>query len=379
LGLLATFAYLTKTGALYSRLWFLYWAIYGLLGMVGVRAAVHYFLRWAHRHDRFVRQIALVGPADAVARMRAHLKRPECAGFRAAAVFIEGASGIERSDASAQPVGPSGLAAWLQQHEDLDEVWLTWPLAAEQRVREVAKELGASLINIRWVMDIYALRLINHGITEQAGLPMIDLSVTPIVGVNRVLKEIEDKVLATLLLLLFGPLLLLAAIGVKLSSPGPVIFRQIRHGWDGKPFEVWKFRTMRADAEPVGRFVQASRNDPRVTRFGALLRRTSIDELPQFFNVLQGSMSIVGPRPHPVPLNDQFKNLIPGYLLRHRVKPGVTGWAQVHGLRGQTKTVEQMRQRVEFDLYYIEHWSLWLDLYIIARTATIVLVDRNAY
>ena len=182
-----------------------------------------------------------------------------------------------------------------------------------------------------------------------------------------------------LILLLISPVLLVVAIGVKLSSPGPVFFRQQRNGWGGKPIHVLKYRSMVVHQEAVGTVTQASKQDARITAFGAFLRRTSLDELPQFWNVMTGEMSIVGPRPHAVAHNDQYKVLVDDYMLRHRVKPGITGWAQINGYRGETDTLDKMQKRVEYDLYYIEHWSVWLDLKIIALTVFKGFVNKNAY
>jgi putative colanic acid biosynthesis UDP-glucose lipid carrier transferase len=192
------------------------------------------------------------------------------------------------------------------------------------------------------------------------------------------LKRAFDLVIAGAVLLLIWPLLLAIAAGVKLSSPGPVLFRQRRYGLDGKEILVCKFRTMTV-CEDGTRFEQARRNDPRITPFGAFLRQTSLDELPQLFNVVAGSMSLVGPRPHAVAHNEQYRGLIDGYMIRHKVRPGITGWAQVNGWRGETETLEKMKKRVEFDLDYLKHWSLSLDLWILFRTAWVVLLDRNAY
>jgi exopolysaccharide biosynthesis polyprenyl glycosylphosphotransferase len=186
-------------------------------------------------------------------------------------------------------------------------------------------------------------------------------------------------VLAILILILIAPLLALIAAAVKTSSPGPVLFRQKRHGIDGKIIEVWKFRTMRVHAEEDGKVTQATRHDPRITRLGRLLRRTSADELPQFFNVLQGSMSIVGPRPHAVAHNYHYRDVVDNYMQRHRVKPGITGWAQVNGLRGETDTVAKMAARVEYDLYYMQNWSVLFDLRIVVLTVLKGLIGKNAY
>jgi putative colanic acid biosynthesis UDP-glucose lipid carrier transferase len=191
-------------------------------------------------------------------------------------------------------------------------------------------------------------------------------------------KRASDIVLASIILVLISPILLAVAIGVKLGSPGPVIFKQRRNGLAGEEIIVYKFRSMRAAGDGSA-FRQATKNDPRVTKFGAFIRRTSLDELPQFFNVLQGRMSIVGPRPHPVELNDQYRPIIKAYMVRHKVRPGVTGWAQVNGYRGETDTLEKMMARIEFDLEYLRNWSLGLDLQIIANTVRLVFADGRAY
>ena len=198
-------------------------------------------------------------------------------------------------------------------------------------------------------------------------------------GINRLLKSIEDRVLALAVLILMSPLFLILAIGVRCSSAGPIIFRQQRHGWNGKPFTVYKFRTMYQREEYEGWVQQAQRTDRRVTRFGAFLRRTSLDELPQFFNVLQGQMSIVGPRPHAISHNEYYQEYISSYMLRHQVKPGITGWAQVNGYRGETDRLEKMKKRLEYDLYYIENWSLLLDIKIIVLTLFKGFIHDNAY
>jgi putative colanic acid biosysnthesis UDP-glucose lipid carrier transferase len=215
--------------------------------------------------------------------------------------------------------------------------------------------------------------------SQVANLVVPNLQVSRRVGISRRIKAMEDGFLAALILLVASPWMLLIALGVKLDSPGPVLFRQKRHGWDGTAIEIYKFRTMVMHEETAGQVTQARKDDARVTRFGAFLRRTSLDELPQFVNVLQGRMSIVGPRPHAVEHNEQYQDLIDTYTQRHRVKPGITGWAQVNGWRGETDTLEKMQKRVEYDLYYIKHWSLWFDMKIIFLTLTKGLFHPNAY
>jgi putative colanic acid biosynthesis UDP-glucose lipid carrier transferase len=209
-------------------------------------------------------------------------------------------------------------------------------------------------------------------------LPVVSISETPFYGVDGFVKRMEDIILAGSLIMLFAIPMIFIAIGVKLSSPGPLFFKQRRYGLRGDQIEVWKFRTMSV-LEDGDKVVQAKKNDPRVTRFGAFLRRTSLDELPQLINVLHGTMSMVGPRPHAVAHNEQYRKQIDRYMLRHKVKPGITGLAQVNGWRGETETLDKMQKRIEFDLAYIQNWSLWLDIKIIFQTMFVVFSDKHAY
>jgi putative colanic acid biosynthesis UDP-glucose lipid carrier transferase len=243
------------------------------------------------------------------------------------------------------------------------------------RLLESVQGTTASLF---FVPDVFGISIIQGRLQDMNGVPVVGICETPFTGTNEMVKRLSDIVLAALILVLISPLLLLIAAGVKCSSPGPVIFRQRRNGLDGEEITVYKFRSMTTQ-DNGDHVVQARRDDPRITRFGAFLRRTSLDELPQFFNVLQGRMSIVGPRPHAVAHNEMYRELIKAYMVRHKVKPGITGWAQVNGMRGETETIEKMRARVEYDLEYLRNWSLGLDLQIIARTVRLVLFDRHAY
>jgi putative colanic acid biosynthesis UDP-glucose lipid carrier transferase len=233
-------------------------------------------------------------------------------------------------------------------------------------------------IAVHWVPDIFSLRLVNHSVREIAGIPVLTLSETPLTGTRLFLKSLEDTVLALIIFLLIAPLLVVIAIAIKLDSPGPVFFRQKRMGWSGKIFRIWKFRSMVVHQPEDGVIKQAERNDPRVTRVGAFLRRTSLDELPQIFNVLVGEMSLVGPRPHAIQHDEEYSRRIADYFARHKIKPGITGLAQVRGFRGETKDIEQMIQRIESDIEYINNWSLWLDLSILIRT-TAAFTGKYAY
>ena len=260
----------------------------------------------------------------------------------------------------------------------IDLIYITLPMASQPRILNLLDDLRDTTASIYFVPDIFVTDLIQGRMDQVNGMPVVAVCESPFTGVSGLVKRGSDIVLSLLILALIAPLLLAIAIGVKLSSPGPVLFRQRRYGLDGKEIVVYKFRSMTV-CEDGDRIVQATRNDARITRFGAFLRRTSLDELPQFINALQGRMSIVGPRPHAVAHNELYRKLIKGYMVRHKVKPGITGWAQVNGYRGETETVEKMQKRIEFDLEYLRHWSLALDLWIIAKTVLVVLRDRHAY
>jgi putative colanic acid biosynthesis UDP-glucose lipid carrier transferase len=247
----------------------------------------------------------------------------------------------------------------------------------DERVTRLLEELKDTTASVYFVPDLYAFDTMQAQVCDLDGIPLFAVRETPFSGMNGVLKRGSDIVFATILLVMIWPLLLALAIGVRMSSPGPALFRQRRYGLYGESIYVYKFRTMRVCED--GKVTQAQRNDPRVTPFGGLLRRTSLDELPQLLNVLAGTMSLVGPRPHAVSHNEEYRKVIAGYMLRHKVRPGITGWAQVNGYRGETETVEKMQRRVEFDLDYLRNWSLRLDLTIMFRTALTVWRDRNAY
>jgi putative colanic acid biosynthesis UDP-glucose lipid carrier transferase len=269
------------------------------------------------------------------------------------------------------------VAPWVRDH-GVHEVYITLPLGSQPRIVGLMEQVQGTTASVFFVPDVFGISIIQGRLQDMNGVPVVGLCETPFTGTNRLVKRISDVVLATLILILISPLLLAIAIGVKLSSPGPAIFRQRRNGLDGEEIVVYKFRSMRTQDD--GAVVpQATKGDPRVTPFGAFIRRTSLDELPQFINVLQGRMSIVGPRPHAVAHNEQYRQLIKAYMVRHKVKPGITGWAQIHGHRGETDTIEKMKARVEYDLEYLRNWTLGLDLQIIARTIKLVFFDRQAY
>jgi putative colanic acid biosysnthesis UDP-glucose lipid carrier transferase len=273
--------------------------------------------------------------------------------------------------------GTADMADYVRLNS-VSSIYICLPMRPDERVMRVLEELKDTTASVYFVPDLYAFDTMQAQVCDLDGIPLFAVRETPFAGMNGVLKRGSDIVFATVLLLAIWPLLLAIAAGVRMTSPGPVLFRQRRYGLYGESINVYKFRTMRV-CEDGQTIPQAQRNDPRVTRFGSFLRRTSLDELPQLFNVLSGTMSLVGPRPHAVSHNEEYRKVIAGYMLRHKVRPGITGWAQVNGLRGETETVEKMQKRVEYDLDYLRNWSLRLDLSILVRTARVVLRDRNAY
>jgi len=367
------FAFLTKSGAAFSRGWISYWAIMGwgflLSGRIGLRLA----LRSVRRLGFNQRQIVMAGDYVLSQEVADRLLHSPWAGLQIIGVFGDHLV-PQKAKASMPLLGSIDDLETFVGERDVDQVWITLPLKAEDTVKKIMFLLRHSTVDIRWVPDISSFRLINHSMSEIAGMPVLSLSSSPMVGVSRLLKALEDRLLSALILILISPLLVVLSVGVKLSSPGPIFYRQERVGWNGKPFLMLKFRSMPVDVEKNGVQWGGARNK-EATPFGAFLRKTSLDELPQFLNVLNGDMSIVGPRPERPMFVEKFKDEIPDYMKKHLVKAGITGWAQINGWRGDT----DLSKRIEYDLYYIEHWSLWFDLRIILLTVFKGFINRNAY
>jgi putative colanic acid biosynthesis UDP-glucose lipid carrier transferase len=258
-------------------------------------------------------------------------------------------------------------------------IYIALPLSNVPRIGEMIRELRDTTASIYFIPDVFAFDLIQGRLVDINGMPALSVCDTPFHGWDAVLKRVFDLCAAGLGLILVSPLMAALAIGVRLSSPGPVLFRQRRYGLHGEEINVYKFRSMTV-CEDGAVVTQAKKNDQRVTAFGAFLRRSSLDELPQLLNVLEGKMSLVGPRPHAIAHNEQYRKLISGYMIRHKVRPGITGWAQVNGLRGETDTIDKMSDRVKFDIDYLNNWSVWLDLKILFRTVMMLFRrDEQAY
>jgi putative colanic acid biosynthesis UDP-glucose lipid carrier transferase len=271
-----------------------------------------------------------------------------------------------------------GMADYVRER-NIKLVFISLPMSDQPRIRKLVDELHDTTASIYFLPDIYGFDIMQARFDNVGGVPVVGVCETPFTGLNSVIKRVSDIVLTSGILTALAPVLLIIALAVKLTSRGPIIFTQRRYGLNGDPIVVYKFRSMTVCEDDGTTIVQARKNDQRVTKVGAFLRRSSLDELPQFINVLQGRMSIVGPRPHAVAHNELYRKLIKGYMLRHKAKPGITGWAQVNGFRGETDTLDKMQSRIEYDLDYLRNWSLPLDLWIIARTLKVFIGRDNAY
>lgn len=364
---LIVFAYFTKTSDGFSRLWAATWFLAVATGLIVCRViAIDRIERWREQ-GKLRRRIAVVGAGDKAERIRGLSDSPSGRDFILVGIFP-----------------PQEIDALLETitREQVDEVIIALPGLNDEALARVVRILGTRSVEVSYLPESQALPFPILGMSFIGPLPLFGIHHRPLSIWSRVMKRLEDLILASIILALAFPLMLFVAALIRLTSPGPVLFRQRRLGFNNNAFTLFKFRTMREEteaAETTEVLPQARKDDPRITPVGRILRRTSLDELPQLFNVLRGEMSLVGPRPHAIAHNREYAQMLDGYLSRHRVKPGMTGWAQVNGLRGETDTLDKMRRRVEHDLYYIGHWSLWLDLKILAMTALFGFVNRNAY
>lgn len=356
------------------------WLLASPLGIVAMRAALRLHQRHARRRGRNVRGLAIVGCTEIGLQLARNIERAPWTGLRTIGFF---------DDRPADRRGelPDDVAGCVGNIDDLVRqaregkvymIYITLPLRAEERIKGVLARLADTTASVYLVPDFYVYELLHSRWINVGGLPAVSVFENPFYGVDGIIKRLLDVVLGSIILVCAAVPMVLVALAVKLSSRGPVFFKQKRYGLDGRPIDVWKFRSMRV-CENGAVVRQATRDDPRVTKVGAFIRKTSLDELPQLFNVLEGTMSLVGPRPHANAHNEQFRTQIQGYMLRHKVKPGITGLAQVSGWRGETDTLDKMQRRVECDHQYIREWSPWLDLKILFRTVFTVLSKQNAY
>jgi putative colanic acid biosynthesis UDP-glucose lipid carrier transferase len=376
-GIILFVAFAAKISEDFSRIVMVIWFVTTPFVLYAAHRVARVWVR-RMRLQGNLRTAVVVGATDLALRLTERIEQDPCLMIEVDGFFEDRET--ERLPENAVPrlLGTlDTLAAYVKTH-NVNVVYITLPMNRLPRMHALMEALHDTTVSIYFVPDVFLFDLIQARIDNIAGVPVIGVRESPLIHINSFNKRVLDILLTLIILPLIAPLLLAVAIGVKLSSRGPVIFRQRRYGLEGEEIHVYKFRSMtvREDGADVR---QATRNDVRITRFGAFIRKTSIDELPQFFNVLQGRMSIVGPRPHAVAHNELYRNLISGYMIRHKVRPGITGWAQVNGLRGETDVVEKMEQRVQYDLAYLRNWSISFDLRIILRTVSVLIKGDNAY
>jgi len=375
--LLMFVAYLRQNLDDYSRTVMLTWFVIAPGLLLIWRGGVQFGLRMIRRQGINTRRVAIVGARDLGAKLVETMISTPWLGLRPAGFYDDRkAIGNRRL-----PGNIAGNFDDLVQHArqgKIELIYIALPMFAEERIKSLIAELSDTTATVYLVPDVFMYELLNARWGNVGGFPVVSIFDTPFYGVDGWLKRVLDVVLASAILLVLLIPMIVIAIGVKFSSPGPIIFRQRRYGINGETIDVWKFRTMTV-CENDSDVRQATKSDTRVTRFGRFLRQYSLDELPQFINVLQGQMSVVGPRPHAVIHNEQYRKLINGYMLRHKVKPGITGLAQINGWRGETDTLDKMQRRIEFDLGYINEWSVALDLKIIALTVFRGFRNKNAY
>jgi putative colanic acid biosynthesis UDP-glucose lipid carrier transferase len=367
----------SKTTSDFSRITIVIWSGLVLVGLTGMRALYRALLRALRADGRNTRTVAFAGYGKASQKMAHNIATQPWMGLRILGCFDD-RSATRLGDGELPLLGTLKVMLAKAHAGEIDLVYITLPMHAERRIVKLIDELADTTASVYVVPDIFVFELFHAQWSTVGELPVVSVFESPFYGVNGGVKRLEDIVIGSLILLMILPLMGLIALGIKFTSPGSVLFKQRRYGLNGGIVEVWKFRSMTV-SDNGAKVVQASRGDARITPFGAFLRRTSMDELPQFINVLQGTMSIVGPRPHAVAHNEEYRGLIHGYMLRHKVKPGITGWAQINGWRGETDTLDKMKGRLDCDLAYVRNWSLWFDIKIIVITVFKGFVGKNVY
>jgi putative colanic acid biosynthesis UDP-glucose lipid carrier transferase len=370
--------FISKTTEDYSRVTLSMWFVGSWLFSCAWRIAFRYLLFIARKHGRNSRSVAIIGANDTtVALIQEIYSTPE-AGYNIIGVYDDRTP--SRLDLPSEIVLQGSISKVYEAVEagDVDTVFIALPMTANKRIEQVLRVLGDTKVEVHLVPNFFVYNLLHSRICNVGDMQTVSVFDSPMKGAMTFLKRVEDILLASIILTIIAIPMFIIAAAVKLTSKGPVIFKQNRYGMDGKKIKVWKFRSMTV-TENGDAVTQATKNDARITKVGAFLRSTSLDELPQFINVLQGTMSVVGPRPHAVAHNETYRKKVEYYMLRHRIKPGITGWAQVNGWRGETDTLDKMQKRVEYDLDYIKNWSLWLDFKIVIFTLYKGFINKNAY
>ncbi|GGF00374.1 undecaprenyl-phosphate glucose phosphotransferase [Pseudoalteromonas gelatinilytica] len=368
--ILGAIYYISDNSINYDNTLFIYWYLIGLVALVVIRFTIRVLLNKYRSKGGNQRHVVVIGDGNIANRMVAKVYNSPWTGYK-----IVGSFGDEPLTDCNLLGDFNDIENYINEHcEEIDQIWIALPLSDELLVEQILHGLRNATQTIRYIPDMRGFRLINHSVSDIAGMPVINLSMSPISGSNQLLKSLEDKFLSGIILLMISPILIALAIGVKLTSPGPVFYRQERVSWNNKKFMMLKFRSMPQNSEKDGVQWGGAKNKTN-TKFGQFIRKTSLDELPQFINVLKGDMSIVGPRPERTVFVEQFKDEIPGYMQKHMVKAGITGWAQINGWRGDT----DLQKRIDCDLYYIDNWSVWFDIKIIFLTIFKGFVNKNAY
>ncbi|MDG4812235.1 undecaprenyl-phosphate glucose phosphotransferase [Hydrogenovibrio sp. 3SP14C1] len=372
-------AFLLKDSENFSRGVLLIWATLTLVSLIGYRFLIRIALIYFRTKGFNNRKIAIVGAGKVGQHLAQVVNSNPWLGYQIIGFYDDNPNLTNQKIDNLPILGTSSEIFKASQQGRFDELYICLPLRAESRIKQLLNQLTDSAIIVKFIPDLFTFDLMHAKWTDLKGIPIVSVFDTPLSSTTaRILKRSEDVILSFIILILISPVLLSIAITIKLTSTGPIIFKQKRYGLNGEEIKVYKFRSMTTqDNGPVVN--QATKNDIRITPLGGFLRRTSLDELPQFINVLQGKMSIVGPRPHAIAHNEEYRQLIPKYMQRHLVKPGITGWAQINGWRGETDTLEKMEKRVEYDLHYINNWSLWLDTKIIVLTVFKGFINKNAY
>jgi Undecaprenyl-phosphate glucose phosphotransferase len=375
-------AFALKISDSFSRIWAVAWFFAAASGLVATRLMLSFWIANRVREGALAERTIILGAGEQGQRFAAHIRNLEDPCTRVLGFVDDRTSRVPHSSHGYEVLGNTQDLFDMIRANQVDQVFVALPWAAGERISELIKSIALTPIRICLVTEPLGFDPPPRSVRFVGKVPTLQIFDHPLSGWSYVTKGIEDRLLSFLILLFIAPLMCVIALAIKLDSPGPVLFRQQRFGFNNQLIEVWKFRTMYLDQSDLGGAVQARQDDPRVTRLGRFLRKSSLDELPQFLNVLMGDMSIVGPRPHPVELTSggrRFEEIVDRYAARHRVKPGITGWAQVNGWRGETDSIDKLEGRVEHDLYYIDNWSVWFDLVIIMKTLIVMLKDENAY
>jgi len=379
IGIILFFAYITELAAYYHRGIILTWFAITPVVIFGAHLATRYILHRFYLKRGIGRASVIVGLSTLGVKLTQRLQNNPHMGIKIHGFFDDrNPKRLVEAPDKTEILGSLSDVADYVRANNIEFLYVTLPMVSQPRIMALLDELRDTTASIYFVPDIFVFDLLHARFGQIEGIPVISVRDTPMIGVSEFNKRLMDISLSLIFLTVLSPLLLLIAAGVKLTSKGSVLFKQRRYGLHGEEILVYKFRSMTV-CEDGNNIQQAQKNDQRITRFGRFLRRTSLDELPQLCNVIEGSMSLVGPRPHAVAHNEMYRKLISGYMIRHKVRPGITGWAQVNGLRGETETIDKMNSRIEYDIDYIRNWSIYMDFIIIFRTVLVLLNNRNAY